>query len=77
MLTDRAAAQDGPNSDLLRNLLKYGLLKSSGDYYTIAARYANGLLTVNGASLPVPSQPAKSQMPDVESIPPSNLASGG
>ena len=55
---DRAAGQDGPNSDLLHNLLTYGLLESSGEYYNLVARYANGLLTVNGASLPLPSQPA-------------------
>ncbi len=75
-LTDWAVEQDSPNSDVLRKLIDYGLLKSAGDYYSIAATYASGVLTVNGASLPVPLQTAGSQRPNVELQTRSNPASG-
>jgi hypothetical protein len=49
-LVDKAQAADPQ----VRSLVALGFLKKDGTFYTLEADYAQGLLTVNGAPLPVP-----------------------
>jgi hypothetical protein len=49
-LVDQAQAADPQ----VRSLVGLGFLKKEGTFYTLEADYAQGLLTVNGAPLPVP-----------------------
>jgi hypothetical protein len=35
-------------------LISMGILKKDGDSYIVNARYEKGLLTVNGAPMPIP-----------------------
>ena len=37
-------------------LVAMGALKKDGDFYEMKAEYAKGLLTVNGAPMPIPLQ---------------------
>jgi hypothetical protein len=38
----------------VETLVAMGVLKRDGEYYLLAAQYAQGLLNVNGAPMPVP-----------------------
>lgn len=38
----------------INSLIAMGILLRDGDYYTVSADYAQGLLTVNGAPMPIP-----------------------
>ena len=37
-------------------LVAMGALKKDGDYYQMKAEYAMGLVTINGAPMPIPLQ---------------------
>jgi hypothetical protein len=49
-LVEMARAADPQAS----SLVALGFLKKDGDFYSLEAAYAQGLLTVNGAPLPIP-----------------------
>ena len=38
----------------VRMLVAMGILKKDEDYYEMRAEYAKGLITVNGAPMPIP-----------------------
>ncbi len=42
------------NPQVASNLISMGFLKQSGDIYQMEARYKKGVLTVNGAPIPIP-----------------------
>jgi uncharacterized protein YdgA (DUF945 family) len=50
-------------------LVAMGILKREGDAYVVKAEYAQGLVTVNGAPMPIPLGTLSRQTPATELIP--------